>query len=212
MLLQRSCQSGTSAVARAFKWISDAPRALYERKPSVIPELCDSLLARVRQLSGDGDIQYSMINIVKRAGSEAGRDVRQTLSAKMLRFAFDNVRIPLGALVAEIFSDVYLEVVKGSDRPLTFFASLSWHTTGKGKDLNFADRFLFAIGLNPGHLAVVANNLELSVRYSSGCTASREGMTDLQTTPNIFVSTNDPCQFLRCVNIWLRSSPYIGLF
>ncbi len=160
VLLQRSCQSGTSAVARAFKWISDAPRALYERKPSVIPELCDSLLARVRQLSGDGDIQYSMINIVKRAGSEAGRDVRQTLSAKMLRFAFDNVRIPLGALVAEIFSDVYLEVVKGSDRPLTFFASLfvayDWD---KGKDLRISliDSFLRS-DWNPGDLAVAANN------------------------------------------------------
>ena len=50
-LLVRNCQSGPSAVARAIKWISEAPRALYERRPSILPELCDSLLLRAATVS-----------------------------------------------------------------------------------------------------------------------------------------------------------------
>lgn len=159
-LLLRSCHTQSAAVARALKWISEAPPALYDRRPSVIPELCDSLLARVRQSPAEDDIQYSMVNIVKRAGSEAGRDVRQTLSAKMLRFAFDNVRLSLGALVAEVFSDVYVEVVKQNDRPLAFFANLfGAYDWDKGKDLRISliDSFLRSDWC-PGDLAVAANN------------------------------------------------------
>ena len=100
-LLVRNCQSGPSAVARAIKWISEAPRALYERRPSILPELCDSLLLRVRQFPCE-TVQSSLIQIVRRAGSEAGIEVRQTLSAKMLRFGLDNVTLSLGALVAEV--------------------------------------------------------------------------------------------------------------
>ena len=158
-LLVRNCHSGASAVTRAMRWISEAPRALYERRPSVVPELCDSLLLRVRQFPSD-TVQSSMIQIVRRAGSEAGLEVRQALSAKMLRFGFDNVTLPLGALVAEVFADIYLEAVKENGRPPSFLASLfGAYDWDKGKDLRISliDSFLRS-DWAPGDLAVAASN------------------------------------------------------
>jgi hypothetical protein len=157
-LLARSCNAGTASVERALKWIAEAPNALYVRRPPVLPELCDSLLSRVRQFGPEG-AQFPMIQIVRRAAVPPAIDLRQILSAKMLRFCLDNVHLALGALIAEVFPDVYSEAIKGNDRPLSFVASLfAAYDWDKGKDLRITliDSFLRSKWAS-GDLAVAAS-------------------------------------------------------
>ena len=157
-LLVRSCNGGTASVERALKWISGAPNALYARRPPVLPELCDALLSRVRQF-GPADAQYSLIQIVRRAAVLPGFELRQVLSAKMLRFCLDNVHLSLSALVAETFPDVYMEAIKENDRRPSFFASLfAAYDWDKGKDLRITliDSFLRSKWA-PGDLAFAAS-------------------------------------------------------
>ena len=105
-------------------------------------------------------IQNSLKTVLQRSGSEAGADTRQVLSAKLLRFAFDNVNLSLGAVVAEAFADVYSAAVAENTRPSSIlavlFGSYDWD---KGKDLrrNLVDAFLRS-NWAPGDLAVAANN------------------------------------------------------
>ena len=129
-LLVRNCHS-TAAVTRAMRWISEAAPSLYERRPSVLPDLCDSLMLRMRQYPSE-DVQPSMVKIVRRASSESGREARQTLSARMLRFAFDNVRLHLAHLSLRLL--ICLEAVKNG-RPPSWFAGLFGSLAGTRKNL-----------------------------------------------------------------------------
>ena len=156
----RSCSGGMAPVERALRWISEAPNALYIRRPSVLPDLCEALLFRVRQF-GPTSAQFSLIQILRRAALLSGFELRQVLSAKMLRFCFDNVHLPLGLLVAETFPDVYLETIKENGRRPSLLASLfvayDWD---KGKDLriNLIDSFLRSQwAWAPGDLAFAAS-------------------------------------------------------
>jgi hypothetical protein len=161
-LLVRGSKSGAAATMRAMQWVAEAPQALYARRPSVLPELCEAILSRVRQFRCEGAAD-SMLRTVKRAGSEAGFEVRQELSARLLRFCLDNVRLPLGAVVAEVFSDVYSEALKEGDRPQSIlsmvFGIYDWD---KGKDLRISliEAFLRS-DWRPGDLAIAANNARI---------------------------------------------------
>ena len=158
-VISRSCSNGAASVERALKWIAEASNALYARRPAILPDLCENLLPRIRQ-HNPADAQYSLIQIVRRAGSLPGYELRQVLSAKMLRFCLDNVHLPLGVLVAETFPDVYLEAIKDNGRRPSFLASLfvnyDWD---KGKDLRISliDSFLRSHWVwAPGDLAIAA--------------------------------------------------------
>jgi hypothetical protein len=151
--------SAPEGAARAWKLVAEAPSALYQRCPSVLPRVCDSLVSYARQSYPEG-IQNSLRTVLQRSGSEAGADTRQVLSAKLLRFAFDNVNLSLGAVVAEAFADVYSAAIAENTRPSSIlavlFGSYDWD---KGKDLrrNLVDAFLRS-NWAPGDLAVAANN------------------------------------------------------
>jgi hypothetical protein len=159
-ILARSCNGGAASVERALEWVSTAPNALYARRPAILPELCEALLSRVRQFSPPG-AQFSLIQILSRAAALPGFELRQVLSAKMLRFCLDNVYLPLGLLVAETFPDVYSEAIKESGRPMSFFASLFMaYDWDKGKDLRITliDSFLRSQWVwAPGDLAIAAS-------------------------------------------------------
>lgn len=158
-ILARSCNGGAAPVERALEWVSTAPNALYARRPAILPELSDALLSRVRQFGPPG-AQFSLIQILRRAAALPGFELRQVLSAKMLRFCLDNVHLPLGLLVAEAFPDVYSEAIKENGRPLSFFASLFMaYDWDKGKDLRITliDSFLRSQWVwAPGDLAIAA--------------------------------------------------------
>jgi len=158
-LFVRSCASGPIAVARAWKWIAEAPHPLYKRQPPALPDLCDSLFACVRRSFPTG-VQDSFNKVLKRSGSEAGAEVHKILSGKMLRFALDNTRLPLGAVAAEAFADVYAVAIKKDSRPPSFFSALfGSHDWDRGVDLRISliDAFLRS-NWAPGDLAVAASN------------------------------------------------------
>jgi hypothetical protein len=82
------------------------------------------------------------------------------MSAKLLRFALDNVQFPLGAVVAEAFADVYAEAIEKNTRSPSIFSMLfGSYDWDKGKDLrvSLVDSFLRS-SWAPGDLAVAASN------------------------------------------------------
>ena len=86
--------------------------------------------------------------------------MRQMLSGKMLRFALDNIRFPLGAVVAEAFTDVYAVAIRKDSRPPSFLSALfGTYDWDRGKDLRVSllDAFQRS-NWPPGDLAVAASN------------------------------------------------------
>lgn len=158
-LLVRSGSLGTGPAARVWDWLSKAPKAIYVRRPSIFPDLCDSLMVSVRKSFPEG-VQESFIRVVRRSGVESGAQVRQVLCGKMLRFALDNARFPLGGVVAEVFADVYAIAIKKQNRRPSFFSRLfSSYDWDQGKDLRVAlvDAFT-RTSWAPGDLAIAASN------------------------------------------------------
>jgi hypothetical protein len=157
-LLVHSCSSDRDAVARAWEWVSDAPIALYDRSPSILPELCDSLLSCTRR-SFPAGAEISVAKVLRRTKCDADDFTRQVLCGKFLRFALDNIRLPLGSVAAESFADVYAIAVKDTRAPsflANLFGSYDWD---KAKDLRvtIVDTFIRSTW-SPGDLAIAANN------------------------------------------------------
>ncbi len=157
-LLVKACSSGRDAVARAWEWVSDAPHALYERSPSILPELCDSLLSCTRR-SFPAGAEISLAKVLRRTKSDSDEFTRQELCGKFLRFALDSMRLPLGSVAAESFPDVYAIAVKDTRAPsflASLFGSYDWD---KAKDLRvtIVDTFMRSTW-SPGDLAVAASS------------------------------------------------------
>lgn len=155
--LVHACSSGRETVARAWEWVSEAPLALYERSPSILPELCDSLLSCARR-SFPAGAETSFAKVLRRTKSAPDELTRQVLCGKFLRFSLDNIRLPLGAVAAESFPDVYAIAVKDTRAPsflASLFGSYDWD---KAKDLRvtIVDAFMRSTW-SPGDLAVAAN-------------------------------------------------------
>jgi len=69
------------------------------------------------------------------------------------------LRLPLAAIVAEVFSDVYAVAVENSRRPSFFILFFNFYDWDKGKELRatLVDSFLRS-DWNAGELAIAANN------------------------------------------------------
>jgi hypothetical protein len=78
----------------------------------------------------------------------------------MLRFALDNTRLPLGAVVAEAFADVYAVAIQKDSRPPSFLSALfGTYDWDRGKDLRVSLIDVFQrSNWAPGDLAVAANS------------------------------------------------------
>jgi hypothetical protein len=114
----------------------------------------------VQRRSFPQGVQDSFNKMLKRSRTEAGVEVRQMLSGKMLRFALDNTRFPLGAVVAEAFADVYAIAIRKDGRPPSFLSALfGAYDWDRGKDLrvSLVDAFQRSTWA-PGDLAVAASN------------------------------------------------------
>ena len=82
------------------------------------------------------------------------------MCAKLLRLAFDNVNLPAGRIVAEVFADVYAVAIQENNRRPSFWSSLfGSYDWDKGKDLRISliDAFLRS-RWEAGDLAIAANN------------------------------------------------------
>jgi hypothetical protein len=156
-LLLRGRAAGPEGVERAWKWISGGSHVLYERQDMILADLLDALIPHTKQ-SFQQNIETAIASILRRAKSESAPEVRQALAAKCLRYAFDNTRLALSAVVAESFADVYSQLTQSDRRRVSFFEvlflSYDWD---KGKDLRIAlvDAFLRS-DWRPGDLAVAA--------------------------------------------------------
>ncbi len=196
----QSC-SDPSAAARAWQWLSVAPRTFYERQSSVLPNLCEALLRYSRYTFpfGAGD---SLVQILRRSRAETNAEIRQQLAATMLRFAFDNVRFPLGGVVAEAFSDVY-EVAVQESGSLSFFSFFGsgWD---KGKDfrIGLIDAFLGS-DWRPGDLALAADNAGILRKIFKRLRRRSRGNDYIRAMANDLASRNDPS--LSQLNEYLQS-------
>ena len=158
-LVVKACYSGQPAVARAWLWIARGPRSLYERRSPVLPDLCDALLRFSHHSLPEG-AEDSLLQILRRSASEVGTDVRQVLSAKMLRFSLDHVSFPLGGVVAETFANAYAEALEEDHRSSSIFSVLfGSYDWDRAKDLRVSliDAFLRSNWF-PADLAIAANN------------------------------------------------------
>ena len=192
-LLVRGSASGTDAVARAWRWMAEAPSALYQRQPSPLPELCDSLLTCVRRSFPQG-VQDSINKMLKRSRTEAGVEVRHILSGKMLRFALDNTRFPLGAVVAEAFADVYAIAIRKDSRPPSFLSALfGAYDWDRGKDLraSLVDAFQRSTWA-PGDLAVAASNAGILPKIFKRLHRVTRGDDYIKTMLQDLSQRNDP--------------------
>jgi len=160
-ILIQDQSSNPEAVARAWRWLGDAPAALYRRQPSILPALCDSLVRCLRYRFSAG-IEDALEQVLHRAASEAGTIARLEIAGKMLRLAFDNVKYPLGKIVALAFPDVYAIAIQENSPPSFLSALFSWYDWDKGKDLRVTliDSFLRSTW-RPGDLAVAARDANI---------------------------------------------------
>lgn len=136
---------------------AEAPRALYDREPPVLPDLLDTLLLYTRRSFTDG-LEDSLVRVLQRSRAETRPEVRQILCTKLLRFAFDNVSLPMGQVVAETFADVYAVAIKKNVEPPSFWSALfGTYDWDKGKDLrnSLVDAFSRSRWA-PGDLAIAA--------------------------------------------------------
>jgi hypothetical protein len=161
LIYQESHQKPQSA-ARGWQWLASAPSIVYRRKPTLLLDLCDALLACVRQFM-PGTVPSCMVHILKRSRSEDDDiGVHQELSGKLLKFSLDNTRFPLSSVVAEAFSDVYALMVQTSRRPSLFLSFLSTYEWDKGKELRatLVDTF-WGSDWPPGDLAIAASRADI---------------------------------------------------
>jgi len=208
----QGCHSGAQAVTRAWKWIAEAPSAIYQRRPNTLLELCEDLLRYSRQPFPEG-AQYSFVQILSRCRSEADSDVRKKLGATMLRFSLDNIYSPLGLVVAATFADVYATATEDGNRSTSFFSVLfGSYDWDKGKDVRVSviDAFMRS-NWAPGDLAIAAESAgilrkifkrthrkpqgdeyinamlrDLSQRSDPNATTVREHLSRLVSSPNFY--------------------------
>lgn len=128
----------------AWRWTARAPGALYAREPAVLSELIDAL-SRSKHAEWSSEVSDAWVQVLQRSRSESPRiGTRLVLCVQALKFCFENTRLPLGSVVAEVFSDVYAAVTESSMLPpevAPLFGIFDWD---KGKELRreLVDSFL----------------------------------------------------------------------
>jgi hypothetical protein len=159
--LQKSGLRTPETWSRAWSWVAETPTVLYQRTPSVVWELIDTLLASELRVRFD-DFGHCWIRILRRNTLEAPQDNCITVSVQALAFAFSNRGRALSELVLESFPTVYLAVTSGSDTErLTapLFRAYEWD---RGKELrNSLVEFYYDSDAPPGDLAIVAERVRI---------------------------------------------------
>ncbi len=190
-----------------WRWLENAPLALYKRKPAVLPDLIDSLV-RIHCTEWSPALGYIWANVLKRSRSECkNRSTILTLCVQALEFAFKNTRFPLGAVVAESFYEVYVAVTESSVLPVeteSLFRIFDWD---KGKELRRKLVNAFTCSeWPPGDIAVAASNPHLLrkifkrlIRRTGGESYCKRVLEDLsgRANPNAKLLADEIRQMLR---------------
>jgi hypothetical protein len=160
-LLTRGYWQHKGAFQRAWKWLEIAPESFYRSRGSTIGQVIGRLLS-LNYGEWPPDIANVWVRVLRRTRHEAGEKSYRLLCGQAVKFAFDNVALPVGVLVAEAFYSVYEEVT-GSEQPASeldgWLGIFGWD---KGKELRRAlvSAFLRSEWL-PSHLALAAKEPSL---------------------------------------------------
>ena len=138
-----------------------APTALYERDPSLLPDVIDSLL-RAYNTAWSVTVARAWTDIIRRCRRECpSSSARLAIATRALRYAVDNTRLPLSEVVTESFLDVYVAVTSAEDTSPAIFNLFGIFGTDwdKGKEMrkSLVNAFLES-KWPPGDLALAASD------------------------------------------------------
>lgn len=143
-LVTRDTWSSPLHWLNAWRWIATAPSSLYRRESTLLQELIDSLCPS-HHLEWSQQISDAWVQILSRVRLES-HNLRQRLlvCVQALKFSLNNVSLPLGSVVVEVFQDVYAAVTDSPTVPAETFPLFSIFDWDKGKELrrNLVDSFL----------------------------------------------------------------------
>jgi hypothetical protein len=119
----------------AWRLMLIAPDAAYVIEPAMFPEIIDALL-RAHNAAWSAPVATMWAELLKRSrGVCRSARTRLLLAVQALRFGLDNTRLPLSAVVAETFLDVYTAVTAPGSCPPEASSLFGFFDWDKGKEL-----------------------------------------------------------------------------
>jgi hypothetical protein len=176
----------------AWRWTTLAPKVLYEREPTALVSLVDSL-CRFHYSGWSIEIAAMWCQILRRCRSESRSDgTRLSVYVEALHFSLENSRFPLSSVVAEAFHFVYTAVTASPICPPEAAPMFSMFDWDKGKELRsgLVDYFYYSQRA-PGDLIIASHEISLmrkvfkrllkkpgGERYARAAAAELENRTD----------------------------------
>ncbi|MEZ4447894.1 MAG: hypothetical protein R3B09_00355 [Nannocystaceae bacterium] len=171
-----------------WRWVADAPSVLYMRAPSPLPAIIAEL-CRVRLFGWGQGVSSLWLFALRRSRSPSRTTAtRLALCGQALKFAFENTGLPLGRVVSESFSDVYVAVTQSLSLPQETAALFGFFDWDKGKELRreLVNAFCRS-DWSPGELFLAVSDVHLRqkvfkrlLRKSGGERYARAALDDLE--------------------------------
>jgi hypothetical protein len=157
-VIQAYLTARNRSASAAWQWLANAPSQIYSRKSFVLGILIDGIILNTGETWPEEGTSC-WLDILKKSSSLTAFPNRLRLCGQALRHCFANPQFPLGAIVSEVFSDVYSSLTtpeSSFSEVLNFLNFLDWD---KGKQLrsDLIDHFLNSVWA-PGELAVAPKN------------------------------------------------------
>lgn len=132
--LTRDSHCDSDAFTCAWHWLSSVPTCLYERQPTILPDLVEIFLSVHRPVWQEPVIE-DWIAVLKRSASESPARTHLALCSQGLKYAFSHEQYPLSGLVVASFYEVYRAVTEERTTPpetAGLFGAFDWD---KAKEL-----------------------------------------------------------------------------
>ena len=176
-LVTQGTRGERSHWVNAWRWMAIAPDAVYAREGAVLRDLVGELLGAGGSDWSD-EVSDAWLQILRRSRSEYGTPrTRMALCVQALGYSFEHRNLPLGAVAAEAFCDVYAAVTgwsmfAGETGPL--FSVFDWD---KGKHLRRALVDAFVGSRWPAEeLVLAARDVHLLRKIFRRLTRKRNGV------------------------------------
>ncbi|MEN6449160.1 MAG: hypothetical protein ABFC96_01590 [Thermoguttaceae bacterium] len=152
---------GSDSFICGWQWLSSAPRSLYERRPSILPDLIEGLISVQGPHWGEAAVER-WIAVVNRSCNESPARTCLALCAQGLKYGFSHRQYPLSRLVVATFYEVYGAVAGESSTPPEtsgLFGAFDWD---KAKELRRElVECYYQSDWPPGDLALAAREIAL---------------------------------------------------
>ena len=181
-LVTQDTRTSSSHWVNAWRWMAVAPDALYARDASVLPNLIDALLRSHSSYWSD-EISDTWSQILRRCRSKPGNlRTRIALCVQALKYSFEHKSLPLGAVAAEAFYDVYAAVTEWSIYTAEAGPLFSLFDWDKGKELRRALVDSFVNSKWPAdELVLAVRDVHLLRKIFKRLTRKRNGVQYAQT-------------------------------